>query len=137
MKKALVIILALAVVGGFFGYRMYNKPHKDMTAAESDLKVSAEDLLSSFENDEANANEKYNDKVVEVSGTVADVSKDEDGNTKVTLDAGDPLGGVICQLDNLSDHKRLEFPLGEKVAFKGLCTGYLMDVVLVRCVEVQ
>jgi hypothetical protein len=137
MKKALVIILALAVVGGFFGYRMYNKPHKDMTSAESDLKIDAAELLSSFENDEATANEKYNDKVVEVSGTVSDVSTDEDGNIKVTLDAGNPLGGVICQLDNLSEHKRTEFPTGEKVSFKGLCTGYLMDVVLVRCVEVQ
>lgn len=137
MKKALIIILALAVVGGFFGYRMYNKPHKDMTEAESDLKVSAEELLSSFENDETNANAKYNDKVVEVSGSVSDVSTDEDGNVKVTLDAGNPMGGVICQLDNLSEHKRTDFPIGEEVAFKGLCTGYLMDVVLVRCVEVQ
>ena len=45
------------------------------------------------------------------------------------------LGGVICQLDELSEHKRTEFETGETVQLKGRCTGMLMDVVLVRCVE--
>ncbi|MCB0662927.1 MAG: hypothetical protein KDC24_09320 [Saprospiraceae bacterium] len=136
MKKILIIIAVLAIGGGFFAYQMYNKPHKDMTSAESDLAISSTDLLAAFESDETSANDLYNDKVVAVTGNVLSVSNEE-GITKVTLDAGNPLGGVICQLDELSDHERTSFEEGESVTFKGLCTGYLMDVVLVRCVEVK
>ena len=70
-----------------------------------------------------------------VSGTVKDVSKNEEGIVSVTLDAGQDMFGVICQLDQLTKHAREDFPIGEKVNFKGVCTGMLMDVVLVRCVE--
>lgn len=136
MKRIIIIILAIALVGGIIAYQMYNKPHKDMTSAESDISIEASELLKAFETDESAANQQYNDKVIAVSGKVADVSN-EDGIVKVTLDAGNPLGGVICQLDELSEHDRTDFETGETVTLKGLCTGYLMDVVLVRCVEVK
>lgn len=136
MKRIIIIILAIALVGGIIAYQMYNKPHKDMTSAESDISIEASELLKAFETDESAANQQYNDKVIAVSGKVADVGN-EDGIVKVTLDAGNPLGGVICQLDELSEHDRTDFEIGETVTLKGLCTGYLMDVVLVRCVEVK
>ena len=106
-----------------------------MAGAETDYALSANELFTAFETDEAAANEKYLDKVVGVEGTVKSVSKDEDGTISVTLSTAGDMFGVICQLDNLSTPKRTEFEVGEKVAFKGICTGMLMDVVLVRCVE--
>ena len=42
------------------------------------------------------------------------------------------MGGVICQMEPSFEG---EFETGESATFKGLCTGYLMDVILVRCVE--
>jgi hypothetical protein len=44
---------------------------------------------------------------------------------------------VNCQLDELTEHKNTTFTPGDKVIFKGICTGMLMDVVMVRCVEVE
>lgn len=137
MKKYLIFILLAALVGGAIAYFIANKPHKDMASAEADITIEAAALLAAFESDENAANSQYLDKVVAVKGNVSEVTTSEDGAIKVTLDTGNPMSGVICELDKLSKHPRTDFPVGEAVVFKGNCTGMLMDVVLVRCVEVK
>ena len=134
MKKILIIGLLLAIVGAGVGFMVYNKPHQNMQSATPDFKMTAAELFSDFETNENNANAKYLDKVIELNGTIQSVSSEEN-KVSITLDAGGMLGGVICQLDELSEHKRTSFQAGEAVQVKGLCTGMLMDVVLVRCVE--
>lgn len=136
MKRTLLVVLLLVLIGAFVGYKMYNKPHENIENATADLKISAEQLFTEFETDENAANEKYLDKLVQVSGTVQSADTDENGITKVILDSGG-MFGVVCQLDELSEHKRKDFSEGEQVNFKGKCTGINMDVLLVRCVEVE
>lgn len=136
MKKYLKYIVGLILIGIGLGTYMYYKPHKNITAAKIDINLSAEAVFTAFESDEAAANEQYLDKIVAVSGTVKEVNKNDEGITTITLDAGQDMFGVVCQLDQLTKHPRETFPVGEQVIFKGICTGMLMDVVLVRCVEI-
>ena len=136
MRNIAIIIGLVVVVGGIAAYMMYNKPHQDMQAADADIRIESHELLSAFENDEAAANAKYLDKVVQVSGTVASVQR-EGEVIKVILETGNPMSTIICELDPLTEHKRTDFQPGEQVTFKGLCTGMLMDVVMARCVEVS
>lgn len=135
--KYLLIVVILAVAGVGIGYYLYNKPHQNMEQAAADTSLPATELLRQFQDDETTANQAYLDQVVQVSGQVESVSRDEQGHVQVRLQAGDPLSGVICQLDDLTEHERTDFSPGEQVTFKGLCTGMLMDVVLVRCVLVN
>lgn len=136
MKRTLQIVLALVVIGAIGGYMMYNKPHENIEKASIDLTTTAEAIFADFETDEMAANEKYNDKLVEVTGKVVKSSKDESGIVNVILDSGS-MFGVVCKLDELTEHKRTEFEEGSEVTFKGKCTGINMDVLLVRCVEVD
>ncbi|WP_367388259.1 hypothetical protein [Lewinella sp. LCG006] len=137
MKNIIKYGLLLAVIGAVIGVYMWNKPHENMDHAKTDVEISAGELFKAFAENEAQANEDYLDKVIAVAGKVREVSKSPEGIVKVTLDSGDEMFGVICQLDELSDHQRTDFQPGESVTFKGKCTGMLMDVVLVRCVEVK
>ena len=134
MKKLLIVTLLLILGAGIFGYLQWNKPHQDIAAAKSEETVTANELLTAFQTEEDAANAKYNDKVVEVNGEVREVTQ-TDGKTIVRLDAGDSMDGVTCELDANITHKRTEFKAGEPVTFKCTCSGFLMDVVLVRCVE--
>lgn len=136
MKKYLKYILLLAVVGGVGFYFYSNKPHKNMTNAKVEMQLTSTQLFTDYDENEQAANAKYLDKVVEVSGKVKEVNVDENGQTSLTLESGSDMFGVICQMDNLTDHNRTDFKEGEEVKLKGICTGVLMDVVLVRCVEV-
>jgi hypothetical protein len=137
MKKWIYLILALAVIGAGVGYYLYNKPVQKLDSVTADATISAPDLVAAFETDEAAANALYLDKVVQVSGKVASATKDESGDVKLTLETGSPLSGVMCELDMSASTARADFQTGEEVTFKGSCTGFLSDVVLVRCVEVK
>ncbi|MGH1437362.1 MAG: OB-fold protein [Lewinella sp.] len=137
MKNILKYGLLLALIGGAIGVYLWNKPHENMDKAKADVQIAAGELFTAFAENETQANETYLDKVIAVTGKVREVSKSPEGLVKVTLDSGDEMFGVICQLDELSEHQRTEFQLGESVTLKGKCTGMLMDVVLVRCVEIK
>jgi hypothetical protein len=136
MKKILLILLALAVVGGATGYYLWNKPHKDMAAAKIDLALDAKAIYDEYQADENAANAKYLEKVIAVKGTVKETTKDEDGTIKVSLETENDFG-VLCVLSERANHARTDFPAGEAVTFKGNCTGLNFDVQLIDCVEVK
>ena len=131
------LTLALGVIAFSIATYNYFKPHENIRKASPDYRVEATQLLKAFETDEISANDQYLGKIIEVAGTVASAATDENGLTTVTLASDNPFGGVICEMDALSQHSRKEFNPGESITMKGKCTGYLMDVVLVRCVEIQ
>lgn len=58
----------------------------------------------------------------------------ESGDVKVQLTAGNEMGGVSCEMET----GNMSAPVpGSRGFLQGIGTGYLMDVVLNRCVEVQ
>ncbi len=133
MKKAILIILLLGLaIGGGVGYYLWNKPHKDMSKADAAYALDANQLFSDFESDEAAANEKYLGKVIAVSGTVFQVLPGD--KTTVVLETENGIFGVKCELDPFCKVSFPDYKVGETVTLKGECTGYLGDVVLVRCV---
>lgn len=128
------ISLFLVMIGCGIGYIIYNQSHQNIRSAQADFKMTATELFSDFEANETTANTKYLDKIIDLEGEIQSVSETAN-KTSITLEAGGILGGVICQLDESQSHKRASFKAGEMVQFRGICTGMLMDVVLVRCVE--
>lgn len=136
MKKALLYTLPVLLLGLAAAYYVYNKPHQNIENAHADLQVSASELFAEFEADETQANQKYLEKIVQVEGEIKDISTNDHGQVSLTLKSNSDMFGVICEMDDLTEHKRTEFSVGETVSLKGICTGMLMDVVLVRCVEI-
>ncbi len=131
MKKYLYIALAFAILAVAYGYYEYNRPVKGIENEKSDIMVEAAALLTEFESDEVNANKKYFDKIVEVSGTVAKVSE-VDGKKSIYLNAGSDLSFIICELEKVADADNIT--KGQQTSIKGKCTGYLSDVILVQSV---
>ena len=132
MKKFLIITVILVLGAAIYGYLEFNRGVESNAEAKSDVTISANELLTAFQTDEAAANAKYNDKVVEVTGAVRDAQQTE-GKLVVSLDAGDSMAGVTCEMD--PNNKRTDYKTGDQVTLKSTCSGMLMDVVLVRCVE--
>ena len=136
MKKILLILLGLGVIGAAVGVSMWNKPHKNMETAKADVAIQAADLYNEYNTDENAANAKYLDKTIAVTGKVKEVTTDDGGATKLTLETGSDFG-VLCELDPMTKHARTDFQPGENVTFKGLCSGFNFDVQLTRCVAVN
>ncbi|MEP7269222.1 MAG: hypothetical protein ABI844_16495 [Saprospiraceae bacterium] len=133
-RKIIAVVGILGILSLLIGYKMYNKPHADIAEAKSIATFSAADLQKTFSDKEEEANTKYLDKVITVSGKIMS-QKTEGDKVILQLETGDPMSTVICNLDPFSTHRRKEFKEGEMVQFKGTCSGYLSDVILDRCVE--
>ena len=128
IRAAALLCLLLVVVGGFIGYRMYNKPHRS-AATETAVELTAMRLASEYEKDEAVANKKYLGNAVQVSGTVSEISVNQQNKPVIVLMGAD-MSGVQCTLqDNGRSVKK-----GDSITIKGFCTGYLSDVIMDRCI---
>jgi len=130
-KKIVLPIIFLSIVVAVVAYNVYNKPHVDVADAKADVTVTAENLFSEFSNDEIKANTQYLDKIIQVQGLIQNL-KVENELGVVTLKTEDDFGTVQCNLsrDATSNFRLLKE--NDLVTIKGICTGYLMDVVLVK-----
>lgn len=134
MKKVIVaIVVVLVAIGSATGYFMWNKKPADIRKKEAELAISSGDLYAAFETNETEANQKYLDKVVAVKGEVAEVHADKDGQYDVLLKTGSDLGNVVCKFYTEDSAFARCIEPGSVVQIKGVCTGVLMDVVLIKC----
>jgi hypothetical protein len=131
-KLVLIIIIAAAGIGGYIAYHMFTDPSEGPINKKA-LNVNAISLLDDYNKSEAEANKKYLGKVVAVSGEVKEVTKNQEGQTVVTLKTSDPMNSINCTLDQ----KDMAIKQGSTVTLKGLCTGYMMDVYVTRCTVVK
>lgn len=133
-KRVIIVVLIIAAVAAVVGYSYYNKPHRDAGKEAAAYTIDAIDLFNAFIADESGANEKYVNLVIEVSGTVIDSKNTEDGTATLMLEAGDPIFGVKCKMTHPLESNDMR---GEQVKVKGICSGFNMDVELMRCVIVN
>jgi hypothetical protein len=126
-----IVILALLVIGGGWGWYLYNKPHQGVEGIKASASLDAAALYGAFQADETKANTQYLGKVVEVRGKVNSVSL-APGSPGVQLDAGG-AGGISCSMTDKDKAGLTKVGKDKYITVKGRCTGYLMDVNLVDC----
>lgn len=126
MKKWLRILLIIGfagiVTGGFIAYRIFTKPHRDVTK-EQGVSITAQALYEAFHTNESAANAKYLDKAIQIQGEVANVSTNQDGKTVIDFKTNDPLVVINCTFKQSPGNLHP----GETITFKGICTGYIPD----------
>lgn len=135
MKKIKTIIFLIVIFGmmgsAYAWFFVWNKPKQNVKDAKA-IPVMASSLFAEYQTNEKTANRKYIDKVIEVTGEVNNVAKNTEGKTVVLLKTGDLMFGVNCTLE-----EDAKISNGEQVSLKGICTGYLTDVVLIRCYKMK
>jgi len=122
LKIVLIVIGVGIISGGIIAYRIFTKPHRDVTA-EKAVTLTAQGLYDAFRTNEANANQLYLDKAIELSGEVLEVSTNQDGKTVVNFKTNDPLFVINCTFKTNPG----ELKPGNSITFKGICTGYIPD----------
>lgn len=138
MKKKLMIGLGVvAAIVAVMAYQFLTpKGEVDISSAAVAYEVSATKLYAAFEEDEAAANTRYANAIMTVKGKVTSVEAKEDGQLQVSLDAGSPLGAVVCSLQE-SSLKGNKLEAGNEITVKGVCTGFLFDVVIDRAILIS
>jgi len=135
-KNLLIILFLLLIIAGVGTYKMYNKPHVNVAEATTDLTLESQTLLNDFETNEGEANTKYLDQIIEVTGPIAKI-KTVKNSTVISLGDGNMFGNVTCHLTPEESAKNLNLKKGQVITLKGICTGYLMDVILIKSVLIK
>jgi hypothetical protein len=128
--KLIEILLVVACLSAVTGFYLYNKPVKSTSSKKTDVVLPAEELFNEFAKDENAANGKFLAKIISVKGKVENINT-EDGVTVITLKTASDMFGVVCKMEG---GYNANLKKGDSVNLKGVCTGMLMDVVMVRCV---
>ncbi len=141
-RYILLTVLVIILVGASVGYYFYNKKHFSVQESTPVAEITAAALHQTFVSDSSLAKNKFigdeiNHKVIKVDGDIADIKKDQQGNTIVLLKTGTDGAFINCTLEGRSE----SINTGSKIAIKGICTGYNFDadmgipgdVILTRC----
>ena len=105
--KIYFILIVLASMVGYFGYKYLYHAHRDINAETSVVETSAQLLSEEYQR---NGQDAYLNKTVTVSGTVTE----KDANT-ITLD-----NSVHCTFEG----EIAEIALNTQIKIKGRCIGY-------------
>jgi tRNA_anti-like len=134
-KRNVFFFLLLVAFGvGAYLYKEYNRKPASLDSLPAVVNINADTLINQFTSNEAEANKNYLGKVISVKGFINKVENQQD--TLLTIVLGDTLlpSGVSCLMDTGYIKLKKVFTPGAQITIKGICTGYLMDVELNRCV---
>lgn len=134
LKLFLGFLLCLLVMAGLILLFLFYAPEKNLQRQEADLKISATELYQQYEANESTGNQKYIDRIIDVTGEIAEISTDDNGAMVVILRQPDDFSGVLCTLEESEYKAAKQLKVGQSVTIRGFCTGMLMDVVLNKCV---
>ena len=136
-KKIVIIFCLITFIGLVAGFYLWNKPHQNIANATA-IKIDAVTLYKVFSTDSITANKKFIQQVIEVSGIINSISKNQH-NQMVTLIKTDTDGAFInCTFEQESN----DILAGQSINIKGICNGIGQgdadigikgDVYLVRC----
>lgn len=134
MKKVLLAVLVIGIIGAGVGYYLYNKPVASLENKKPDVEITAAGIIEAYELDEKAADSLYLGKIIAVSGKVSEITNQE-GKVKINLETSNPIALVICEMEPGVNADQVK--VGADVKIKGMCSGYLSDVILVQSTIVQ
>ena len=134
--KILVGVLLLFGIGLFYIINLYNKPLKNIKKSSADINISAQQLLDDYQKDEILANKKYINNIIQISGEISNI-KIDNGNSIIVLKNINGESSVMCHMLAEENLSILKLKKNSQIIVKGMCTGYLLDVILVRCILVN
>jgi len=130
IRKIIIAVLLLGLVGAGVAIYMWNKKEAKTEDVKSDAIITAAALSKEYSADEKIADTKYLNKNIEVSGTISEVDKNQDGGIMLVLQSDDPTTGVQCAMRDSG----IVASKGQVVTIKGFCSGNsITGVSLTRC----
>jgi len=137
MKSKNKIFFAVGFLFIIFLLVIFIKPifeasEKNLENKVAELTLSSNDLIHNYVNNEEKSNKLYTGKIIEVTGFVKQITFLNDTNT-IILNSENETFGVICDINSNQKEKIKALKLHQKIRVKGICKGFLKDVILLNC----
>ena len=112
--KTLIIALPLALL---------SCGHAETADEEAAFVVSGDEIVQSFLDNEQESGAKYIDQIIQVTGPIMELSK-ENGQVTSVMISSDEYNIVSCTFQNPVDLDEIS---GDQITVKGVCSGFLGD----------
>jgi hypothetical protein len=141
MKKIVLILSVLAVVGIIAAALVWtfyvNKPHDDIEKATPAYSLSTEEIWKQFNSELKTADSLYTGKVIQLSGAVSRIDKNDTIVSVIFVMAADEMFGdktISCQMYERHNEEAQSITPGTMLKIKGFCTGYNdTDLIFNKC----
>jgi len=141
MKKIVIVLGVLAVIGiiaAALVWKFYvNKPHDDIEKMDPAYSLSTEEIWKQFNVEYKTADSLYTGKVIQLSGTVSRVDKNDTIVSVIFVMAADEMFGdktISCQMYKRHNEEAQTIAPGTLLKIKGFCTGYNdTDLIFNKC----
>jgi hypothetical protein len=131
MKKILRIAVILALIGVIAAalvWKFYiNKPHEDIDNAIPAYTMTTQEIWQKYNSDLKTADSLYTGKVIELTGNLSRIDKNDSLVSVIFVMAADSMFGdktISCQMYKKHNNEVTSLATGTKVKIKGFCSGY-------------
>ncbi len=122
-----ITVVAISALGGYYYVFVYSKTHHRNVQSEKGIVIVADSLSAQFQANEKEANSKYLNKAIQVTGIIVSIDKNQEGKITVIIGRADSFSNVSVTLISTTP---LTQKVGETITIKGVCTGALSDVII-------
>lgn len=99
----------------------------------AEREVTATDLVREYQASRLHAEERYNTKIISVTGTVKARGRDIQKHPFIALAADGSDLSVRCIFDGKQQPDPEQVELGQQVTVRGICGGAFVDIALTEC----
>lgn len=135
-SKNKLFLISISILILIIGYQFINalnsSSEKNLENEIAELVLDSRDLLNAFTKNEEKSDSLYAGKILEISGIVKEVTFLNNRNTLI-LYGNSNENGIICDLNPNQKEKLKHIKKHQKVFVKGICKGFLKDVILLNC----
>ncbi len=118
------------------------KKFEDVDESSPAFSLTPAELHAAFANDEANAKETYEGRILLVKGVISSIASPTDTNRVILLEV-DGVSNISCQMDSRFNNRLKDIAPGITISIKGICIGSRkddllgsLDVLLTRCAAI-
>ena len=126
--KIALIVIVIGLIAGFSVWKFYvNKPKEDFDKITPAYSLATEEIWKQFNNEKKVADSLYTNKVIELSGNISRIDKNDTVVSVVFVMAADSMFGdktINCELYKKHNDEAAGLTKGSVVKIKGFCTGY-------------
>lgn len=134
-KRNIVLLVLSTLLIAFCIYinsKLTAENYIDIENISTELNVTSNKLVATFMDNEERADKMFSGKIIEITGRVKEVTFLNNRNT-VILYGQNSTSGIICDFDTNQLEEIKDLSKNQKVTIKGVCKGFLKDVVILNC----
>ena len=125
LKKVGILFIVGVVIAASIILYMFNKPHRNIQAAQVDYNLTTTEIVSEYLADSNAANTKYldeagNSKIIAITGEVYSISTDQKNQKVVLLKSANDKAGVSCTFTEATNSNAEKLQKGQTVTIKGV-----------------